>query len=340
MNTGILPLLTFIIPVYNAEPYLRVCIDSILRANRNDIEIILVNDGSTDGSGLICNAYAERYPQLRTIHQHNQGVAAARNAGLQQATGDYVFFVDNDDWIQTDAVPHLIRLITEQQPDLIIHRYAIAGKEGTAIGNSFIDSAPKDQWGIEDFLNYVVKHRINILAPWEYVVKREILVRNKLSFRTDQSGVDDSVLTPLVLCACTSVVLNHDMLYSWRYRSDSQGKTHRTTVYISKMLSTIETLHAYRATLADSSRINYILYSIYKNLFSLFGKYTAAHSEEKKLLREFLSRHTETVKESVRQSGCGHRIVNTLFGNLYGLIMSHRIATLKGALMLHVRRIQ
>lgn len=91
------PLVSIIIPVYNVEPYLKECLDSIVNQTYSLLEIILVDDGSTDQSGVICDEYAEKDDRIRVIHQHNQGLSMARNAGMEIMTGEWVMFVDSDD---------------------------------------------------------------------------------------------------------------------------------------------------------------------------------------------------------------------------------------------------
>ena len=91
------PSVSVIVPVYNAENTLRACVDSVLAQTAADFELILIDDGSRDASGLICDAYAEQDERIRVIHQKNAGVSAARNAGMDQARGEYVLVVDSDD---------------------------------------------------------------------------------------------------------------------------------------------------------------------------------------------------------------------------------------------------
>lgn len=97
---------SIIVPVYNAAPYLRECIDSLVNQTWKDIEVILVNDGSTDASGEICESYLDD-PRVIYYYQVNAGVSAARNAGLDLATGKYICFVDSDDWLELDAIERL-----------------------------------------------------------------------------------------------------------------------------------------------------------------------------------------------------------------------------------------
>ncbi len=102
------PLISVIVPVYNVEEYLPRCVDSILAQSYDHLEVILVDDGAKDGSGAICDGYAAKDPRVRVIHQENGGLSSARNAGIQEARGDYLAFVDSDDWIEPDAYAHML----------------------------------------------------------------------------------------------------------------------------------------------------------------------------------------------------------------------------------------
>lgn len=107
-------MISVIVPVYNVEPYLRQCIDSILAQTYADFELILVDDGSPDNCGVICDEYARRDSRIRVIHQENGGLSAARNAGIDIATGAYISFVDSDDWVHPEYLTYLYRAVREQ----------------------------------------------------------------------------------------------------------------------------------------------------------------------------------------------------------------------------------
>ena len=117
-----MPKISIIIPVYNVEPYLRRCIDSVLEQTMQDYEIVVVNDGSTDNSGSICDQYANQYDQIRVIHKQNGGLSDARNTGIKAATGDYILFLDSDDYLDTDALEKLWTGVNKNV-DIIIGGY-------------------------------------------------------------------------------------------------------------------------------------------------------------------------------------------------------------------------
>ena len=103
--------LSVIVPVYKTEKYLKKCVDSILASSYSDLDVILVDDGSPDGSGAICDGYAEKDSRVRVIHKQNGGLSSARNAGVDNAYGEYITFVDSDDYIDPDIYSHLISLM-------------------------------------------------------------------------------------------------------------------------------------------------------------------------------------------------------------------------------------
>ena len=106
-ETKALPLISIIVPVYNVKDYVEKCLDSICGQSYTNLEIIVVDDGSTDGSGKICDAYASKDRRIKVIHRKNGGLSAARNEGLDAATGEFLGFVDSDDWIDLDMFKFL-----------------------------------------------------------------------------------------------------------------------------------------------------------------------------------------------------------------------------------------
>ena len=113
-------LISIIIPVYNVEQYLRQCLDSVVNQTYKNLEIILVDDGSTDNSGKICDEYAVKDNRIKVIHKQNGGVSSARNVGLDVATGDYIGFVDSDDYIENDMYEYLYNLARENNAEISI----------------------------------------------------------------------------------------------------------------------------------------------------------------------------------------------------------------------------
>lgn len=123
-----LPLISIVIPVYNAEKYLSACIDSVLCQTYSNLEIILVNDGSTDTCPALCEDFAKKDKRIVVIHKENGGVSSARNQGLQSATGEYVGFIDSDDYVDKDYVQALYDSLQTENSDIAFCNFVYAGK--------------------------------------------------------------------------------------------------------------------------------------------------------------------------------------------------------------------
>ncbi len=138
-------LVSVIVPLYNVAPYLPACLDGLLAQTHRSLEVVLVDDGSTDGSGAICDAYAARDGRVRVLHQHNAGVAAARNAGLDQARGAYISFVDSDDVVSPRFIETLLGAGADiAQCGFVTELEGLACTEGTASAPAFERMSSRD----------------------------------------------------------------------------------------------------------------------------------------------------------------------------------------------------
>lgn len=117
------PKISIIVPVYNAERYLHQCIDSILVQTHTDFELLLINDGSTDNSGSICNEYSQKDSRINVFHKENGGVSSARNFGITKSEGEYICFIDSDDWIESTFIEKLLLPLITQNADVIFCDY-------------------------------------------------------------------------------------------------------------------------------------------------------------------------------------------------------------------------
>jgi len=131
------PLISIIVPIYNVEPYIRKCVDSILNQTYKELEIILVEDGSPDKCGDICDEYSLKDNRVKTIHKKNGGLSSARNAGIDIAKGEYIGFVDSDDWIENDMYETLYKTLTERNADIsVCGRYIVQDGRITTISDT------------------------------------------------------------------------------------------------------------------------------------------------------------------------------------------------------------
>ena len=174
-------IISIIIPAYNIEEYLAQCLDSILICNPKNIEIIIVNDGSTDGTGEIVNQFASQYSFIKAIHQANQGVSAARNNGLSVAKGDYIWFVDGDDWIpnyQDNVLNQMLNLIAKDVCSDIVFINILYADKKNKIKSDFSENIHYERLD----LNFLLSERILMSHPCDKLVKRKLLLVNKVRF--------------------------------------------------------------------------------------------------------------------------------------------------------------
>ena len=170
-NTEALPLISIIVPVYNVKDYLEKCLQSICVQTYKNLEIILIDDGSSDGSGELCNLFAQRDGRIKVIHQTNAGQSAARNRGLAVAQGELLGFVDSDDWIEPDMYEFLYHLLKENGADIsICSHYRDKGKKSVAkysSGEQFVFTRD------EGIRALVVDRRIRNYV-WDKLYKRRL----------------------------------------------------------------------------------------------------------------------------------------------------------------------
>ena len=182
--------LSVIVPVYNAETYLKACLDSILRQTFGDFELLLINDGSLDGSAEICEQYAAADPRVRVWHQENKGVSCARNLGLSKASGTFLTFCDADDWISED---HFRQLMEDPQFDLVLSSY-YEFIDDTAIEKILPDLNLLNKAALGEFLHsHLVPFSVCFSSPWGKRFSRQLVEENRLRFDFRISSGEDTL---------------------------------------------------------------------------------------------------------------------------------------------------
>lgn len=182
--------ISIIIPVYNVEPYIRQCLDSIVNQTYSDLEVIVIDDGSPDGSGAICDEYAERDHRVTVIHKQNGGVNSARNLGIQRATGDWIAFVDSDDWCDLDYYERFIKEIGDTCPDIFQSTGFILNYPSN---NSRVEYNYKHPYLANDrtSIKNLMMDITRIGLPWDKLYRRNFLVENNLLFDVSCKSLDD-----------------------------------------------------------------------------------------------------------------------------------------------------
>ena len=208
-----------IVPVYNAAEYVVRCVDSILNQSYADIEVILVNDGSADGSSNICDDYADNDSRVLVIHKENGGVSDARNAGLRRATGDFVLFVDSDDFIETNACQVFYDSITANSSvEIIASNMKVIHYEKIE-ACSFLPTKSVLSTG-EKFLSLQLDKWMGMFV-WRYVYKRILLIENDIYFDVKLRCYEEEVWLPKVLLLASKVLVIDFVHYNYILRDNS-----------------------------------------------------------------------------------------------------------------------
>lgn len=200
--------LSIIIPVYNAEAHLRQCLDSILDQKFEDYELLLINDGSTDKSENICIEYAEKDGRVKVYHQKNSGVSAARNKGLENAIGEWITFVDSDDYIREN---YFIDIIKHENADWILLNIE------RDINNQidFFLKFDKSYFQIKSFIDTYSLYP-DFPSPWGRFFKSEIIIRNDIRFNEELKFGEDAVFNINYLQYCQNIYTSNSSSYVYR----------------------------------------------------------------------------------------------------------------------------
>lgn len=206
--------ISIIVPIYNVEKYLARCIDSILIQTFEDFELILVNDGSTDNSGKICEEYKCRDKRIKVIHKENKGVSSARNTGIKNSLGEYIYFIDPDDWIEKNAIETLYKLAKKENYDLIQFKYIVNDKDKNRIYVNKNENVFTD----ENLLKMTLLGK-NIFSVWSKFIKREFILNNNILFNEDISCGEDLLYTVKVAIHKPKYIFINEYLYNY-YKHD------------------------------------------------------------------------------------------------------------------------
>lgn len=241
------PKVSIIVPVYNAEKCLTQCIDSVLSQDFTDFELLLIDDGSKDNSGFICDEYSQKDKRIRVFHKENGGVSSARNLGINNAQGEYLTFIDSDDYVDSD----FISILMSSAADLVVTGCKILGKNKCIkleyAYQNVILSNTKD---IANCLSQTL-NQLPFWAPWCKLFKLEIIKRHAIYFDLRIRQSEDSIFLHTYLLYCNTIIVRHGTAYN----------------YIT------ETGPIYKRTLSESEYLYHMqmIYQAYNNITEYFN---------------------------------------------------------------------
>lgn len=254
---------SIVVPIYKVEAYLDKCIRSLIGQSYSDIEIILVDDGSPDRCGEMCDAYALEDSRIKVIHKKNGGLSDARNTGIHAAVGEYLIFVDSDDWITEDACERLLPFAWQGEDILIGDGVSIGAHKRLSHGY-ILDSVSG-----KEYLKLALRAGSMPMAAWLYVYKREFLLNHALEFKY---GIvhEDEQFTPRAFLAAERVRETGVCFYCYQIRESSitTGKDYRKNAR--DLYETCQELQALYEKLEDEELKNRLLDSLVVKYLSLF----------------------------------------------------------------------
>lgn len=224
-------LFSVILPVYNVASYLDRCLQSVLRQDFADYEIILVDDGSTDTSGEICDRYADQYAHIRVIHKENGGLSSARNAGLEAAEGAYLWWVDSDDWIEEDSLQRLYGAVCDGTADMVKFSFTrMNGQNAQPFASNAVPGSYHGREAVDRLLELALLQPGEFcLSAWSHVYRREFVLRRGLRFVSERLvGSEDYLFNLQAFALAENVAVLDGRLYRYDLRMGSLTQRYKT----------------------------------------------------------------------------------------------------------------
>lgn len=229
--------LSIIVPVYNVENYLSRCVTSLLDQDINQYEIILIDDGSTDESGKLCDDLAKKYSHIHVAHISNSGVATARNIGIEMAKGEYIAYVDSDDYVRVNAFKQILSILDKTSADICYFGYSDIFPEKkevqlTEVPQKLVYSGEEKY----DFLKSIIGDRPEVsqymfcgVSTWSGVVRKEILDKNHIRFLSNMKSLNEDMFYNLSICMNSQkiVIIPERLYYYCHNDNDSLTLSYR-----------------------------------------------------------------------------------------------------------------
>lgn len=282
-----------IVAIYKSEKFLPKLLNSLINQSWKNLEILLVDDGSPDNSGLICDDYAKKDSRIRVIHKKNGGACEARNLGLSEATGEYVLIIDGDDWLELDYVEYLMNLIHKSNAEMAMTDQIFTTRDRVQVEKDCIEKLTP-----EDAFCAIIYPKVPI-GPWNKIYKTELLRKNHIDFSRPWSG-EGLYFSAMAAQYANCVAMGHRKIYNYRLNNSNSGLTHYKVIMGTNALENIKYIG--RNRIVKTKRTEYAVdWHIWKNYGYVL----------------FLIIATDSVKENqALYDECIHNLRTRLFGVL------------------------
>ena len=297
------PIVSIIIPVYNVAPYLREALDSVVNQTCKHLEIIVIDDGSTDLSGSICDEYSSTDPRFVIIHQNRQGVSAARNAGLDVATGEYIAFLDPDDAYDTSFISSMLDTLLRMKSDIVVCKYKVyyTDNKMDAKKGSVCALADSREYNRIQALQGLLDGKLN-MAIWNKLYKRDLW--KNVRFRTELTAASDHLVSFQVFDGCNSAYVIDNPLYLYRVRQASISRNFSAKNVECQILArSLVTDYLKSHSPADFSEMQIKKYEV-SRLNSMIYYYIRCQDSA---FSDFLKKQTIEMAEKIGIENCGYK---------------------------------
>lgn len=300
-------ILSIIIPVYNVEKYLEHCIESCIHQKIYDYEIILVNDGSTDNSLNIVGRYNDKYNHITIISQENKGLSIARNNGLSVAKGEYVWFVDSDDWIECNCLEEIYKVLIKNQPDILQLQYQLVYEDGH-IEKSSLCLIEGDKNGKEVLING------GLPDPAQFsIYKRQFLLENNLLFYP-KIYHEDSEFKPRATYYAKSIVSYDKVVYNYFQRSSGSITSNFKLKNAVDILTVNQSLYDFSENVVVERQIKKCFYrSISINFNTLFFGIRQLNESELKIIEDLLYKNRHLLRVMIKSGNAKYVLEGVIF---------------------------
>lgn len=285
---------TVVVPVYNVEKYIGKCIESIIKQNYKNIEIILVDDGSKDSSGKICDQYAAKDTRIKVIHKENNGVSSARNYGIDNATGEYICFVDGDDYVMNDYIEYMLELIKKENADI-----SICNKMFSNFDNRQTEKEIIKQITAEDATEAILNYKIPI-GVYSKMFKIDLIKRNKIKFFEELFMGEGFNFNVLCFQYAKKIIESNKKIYYYRRDNSTSATTKFSITKCENSLYAMDLMHS--KLIIKTDRIlkswRYAKWRTYSDAFDYMclGKGRKDYSEKYKEYRKYIRKEYKSAK--------------------------------------------
>ena len=222
------PFLSIILPIYNVEKYLDRCMKSILKQSFKDYEIILVDDGSTDSSPILCDKYGKQLNKVKVLHKSNGGLSSARNAGLELAKGKYIFWLDSDDYISKEALSSIVKTLNKSEVDILKFNYR--RQPNDIIRKSLLKPGLYNEEEIKKNVIPLALEHVGefTMSAWSHIYRRKFIEEEKLRFISEREvGSEDYLFNLQAFLSAKTLCAIEDDLYNYDLRLGSLSNKYR-----------------------------------------------------------------------------------------------------------------